>query len=147
MLCINPAITYTVFEQLKARWLARRRGGKRARSLSTAEAFWIGAFAKAVATVVTYPYIRAKVLLQKKRPAGGDGDGYDAQTASGVLAQVLEKEGARGMYRGLRPQLIKGVTNAATMLVIKERITGAVRARILGTVSYTHLTLPTICSV
>ena len=25
-----------------------------------------------------------------------------------------------------------GVTNAATMLVIKERITGAVRARILG---------------
>ena len=101
--------------------------------LSVAEAFWIGAFAKAVATVATYPYIRAKVLLQRKRPADGDGaDAYDAASATGILRQVWAKEGAPGLYRGMRPQLVKGVTNAALMLVIKERIGGAVRARILG---------------
>ena len=81
--------------------------------MTVAEAFWVGAFAKALATVITYPYIRAKVLLQRKRPAG---DGYDARSATGVLRQVLAREGARGAYRGLRPQLIKGVTNAALML-------------------------------
>ena len=129
VLCINPAITYTVFEQLKARLLARRRRS----AMTVAEAFWVGAFAKALATVITYPYIRAKVLLQRKRPAGGEGgDGYDARSATGVLRQVLAREGVRGAYRGLRPQLIKGVTNAALMLMLKERISGAVRSRILG---------------
>ena len=86
---------------------------------------------KAVATIVTYPYIRAKVLLQRARDPT-DERGYDATTAPGVLRQVAAREGWVGLYRGLQPQLVKGVSNAALMLMIKERIGGAVRKRILG---------------
>jgi hypothetical protein len=54
-LTVNPAITYGVFERLKAVVLARegRIGGR----LSVGESFWIGVGSKTLATVVTYPYI------------------------------------------------------------------------------------------
>lgn len=55
MLTVNPAITYGVFERVKALVLARegRVGGR----LSVGESFWIGVGSKTLATVVTYPYI------------------------------------------------------------------------------------------
>ncbi len=60
LLCINPAINYTVFEQLKKRLLTSTG----ARSLTTFQAFVLGAIGKIVATLCTYPWVRAKVLLQ-----------------------------------------------------------------------------------
>ena len=55
VLTVNPAITYGVFERIKALVLAResRIGGR----LSVGESFWIGVGSKTLATVVTYPYI------------------------------------------------------------------------------------------
>ena len=60
LLCINPAINYTVFEQLKRRLLASTG----ARSLTTFQAFVLGAIGKIVATLCTYPWVRAKVMMQ-----------------------------------------------------------------------------------
>ncbi|GFZ47855.1 hypothetical protein JCM24511_05602 [Saitozyma sp. JCM 24511] len=64
VLTVNPAITYGVFERSKS-WVlsGERQGGK----LGTAEAFWLGVMSKTLATVVTYPYIFAKVRLQAKQ--------------------------------------------------------------------------------
>jgi hypothetical protein len=55
VLTVNPAITYGVFERVKALVLARegRIGGR----LRVGESFWIGVASKTLATVVTYPYI------------------------------------------------------------------------------------------
>ena len=67
LLCVNPAIYNTVFDQLKARLLARieaRSGGRRVVALSTVQAFVLGVIAKAIATLLTYPYIRAKMVMQ-----------------------------------------------------------------------------------
>eukprot|EP00578_Thalassiosira_sp_NH16_P003263 CAMPEP_0181134996 /NCGR_PEP_ID=MMETSP1071-20121207/32386_1 /TAXON_ID=35127 /ORGANISM="Thalassiosira sp., Strain NH16" /LENGTH=364 /DNA_ID=CAMNT_0023221553 /DNA_START=42 /DNA_END=1136 /DNA_ORIENTATION=+ len=69
VLCLKPAIQYTVYEQVKKIVIASRRinaqGGRVvSESLHAAEAFFLGMFARIVATMLTYPYLRAKVMLQ-----------------------------------------------------------------------------------
>jgi adenine nucleotide transporter 17 len=54
VLTVNPAITYGVFERMKSAALSGKREGDR---LGVAESFWIGVSSKAIATIVTYPYI------------------------------------------------------------------------------------------
>ena len=88
VLTCNPAINYTAFDLLKAFWLKKRRagtllsvgpprlpgGGKDEGFLNPLEAFVVAAAAKCLATLVTYPLIRAKVILMtsasKPRPSG-----------------------------------------------------------------------------
>ena len=55
VLTVNPAITYGAFERLKSYVLTSsgREGGR----LGLTESFLIGVISKAIATVVTYPYI------------------------------------------------------------------------------------------
>ena len=95
--------------------------------LSAAEAFVLGAASKALATSLTYPAIRAKVLLQTHQdepgapPAGG-------ARPPGLLAtarRVVQRDGAGGLYRGLRAQLLKTVLVAALQLMVKEKSFGA----------------------
>ena len=113
LLTLNPGIQYYVFEALKARLL--RRGRRRA--LTVAEAFAAGA----AATVATYPAIRAKTLCQSA--AGGRFRGF-----LHALASVLEVEGPAGLYKGMRPVLLKGVLGAALGLAIKEKVAQGQRA-------------------
>jgi hypothetical protein len=94
---LNPAIQNTLFDQMKAAYLA-----KQTRSfLSMAESFWLGAFAKAVATVVTFPYSRAKVMLTtaatKKR-------GDEKEAEEGVMTtlyKIMQEKGAGALFQGL----------------------------------------------
>lgn len=116
LLTLNPGIQYYVFEALKARLLRGRR-----RALTLAEAFAAGAVAKAAATVATYPAIRAKTLCQSA--AGGRFRGF-----LHALASVLEVEGLAGLYKGMRPVLLKGVLGAALGLAIKEKVAQGQRA-------------------
>ena len=56
LLCINPAIEFTLFDQLKNIALDRlRQQGIKRPHLTTWQVFWIGALAKACATITTYP--------------------------------------------------------------------------------------------
>ncbi|WVF69627.1 hypothetical protein IAT40_004405 [Kwoniella sp. CBS 6097] len=65
VLTVNPAITYGAFERLKSLRLAQR-GASGNGKLGVGEAFWLGVGSKTLATIVTYPYIFAKVRLQAK---------------------------------------------------------------------------------
>ncbi|WVQ69444.1 uncharacterized protein L199_007661 [Kwoniella botswanensis] len=78
VLTVNPAITYGVFERLKTYRLSQKPqgGGK----LGVGESFWLGVTSKMLATVVTYPYIFAKVRLQAK--ATPEEIQYDAEHPS-----------------------------------------------------------------
>ncbi|KAJ1957096.1 hypothetical protein GGI12_005122, partial [Dipsacomyces acuminosporus] len=94
--------------------------------LTSAEAFWIGALSKTLATVITYPYIMAKVRLQwrpskEELEAGGDDVVY--KSSADVLKKVLRKEGIPGWYKGMQTQIIKAVITQALMLMIKESFT------------------------
>ncbi|KAJ0854089.1 putative mitochondrial carrier domain superfamily [Helianthus annuus] len=68
LLTSNPAIQYTVFDQLKQKLLdgkLRKAGnGTSPESLSAFSAFLLGAISKSIATVLTYPAIRCKVMIQ-----------------------------------------------------------------------------------
>lgn len=113
ILCVNPAIEYTVFDQLK-KILLKRSGTTH--SLTDAEAFWLGACSKAVATIATFPHVRAKVLQQ----AGVKG--YSKMDSTSILVALLVREGPYSWFAGLKAQLVKNVIASAIMMSAKERI-------------------------
>ncbi|KAJ2683924.1 hypothetical protein IWW39_005218 [Coemansia spiralis] len=122
LLCSNPAITYGVFEKVKGVLLRDRQS----QVLTAAEAFWAGALAKTLATVVTYPYIMAKVRLQwrpSKEEREREGEGVVYRSSADVLGKVLRTEGVAGWYRGMQTQIVKAVITQALMLMIKESFT------------------------
>lgn len=109
ILTCNPAINYTAFDLLKALWLRRRdaaaasvigpggpgSGGMGAAGasgtarrgtggfLNPLEAFLVAAAAKSLATVITYPLIRAKVVLMTSHsPSSSPTVGVDSDPAS-----------------------------------------------------------------
>lgn len=108
VLVINPAITYGMFERFKEMMYP---GVAR---LTPGQSFWVGAVSKTVATVVTYPYIMAKVRMQFKAPSHKPSeaeaeevvmDAYDESEvnrhdgAIQILQKVYAKSGFIGWYQ------------------------------------------------
>ncbi|TXT04888.1 hypothetical protein VHUM_03971 [Vanrija humicola] len=115
VLTVNPAITYGVFERAKSWILSEgREGGK----LTVGEAFWLGVLSKSLATVVTYPYIFAKVRLQAKAE---DPEDKKPKGAIDVLKKVYKEEGIAGWYQGLSAQITKAVLCQGILFVSKEQ--------------------------
>mmetsp|Transcript_31967 Transcript_31967/g.47059 ORF Transcript_31967/g.47059 Transcript_31967/m.47059 type:complete len:363 (+) Transcript_31967:161-1249(+) len=140
VLCLKPAIQYTVYEQVKKIVLATRRvnraasagGGRSAivvgeESLGAAEAFLLGMVARIVATMLTYPYLRAKVMLQSTY-----GNAKVKPTIPQMISEQFSEGGVWGLYQGIGPELTRGVFSAALMMMVKERIGVIVRALIDG---------------
>jgi hypothetical protein len=135
VLCLKPAIQYTVYEQVKKVVLATRRVNNAGRrlvdeSLSAAEAFFLGMVARIVATMLTYPYLRAKVMLQSTY--GGTTTGKKKPSIPQMIAEQFSSGGVWGLYQGIGPELTRGVFSAALMMMAKERIGVVVRALIDG---------------
>jgi adenine nucleotide transporter 17 len=138
VLVSNPAIQYTVFEQLKE-WLLEpevtvntTQSRMKPALLSAFQAFFVGALAKTVATVLTYPAIRAKVILQAAeseedkatRVNGGTHVNSSPRSRNMLQAwqQIANEEGLKGYFKGLNAQIVKTVLSAALMLMIKEKV-------------------------
>lgn len=128
VLCLKPSIQYTVFEQIKRIVLAnRRKGGQRGRnlqSLSTIEAFFLGMVARTIATILTFPYLRAKVLLQAQKSNSKSGT---KTSIPEMLANMYSVGGIESLYQGIGPELTRGVLSAALMMTAKEKISLLVR--------------------
>ncbi len=105
-LCINPSIELTVFDQIK-----KRKG-----VLTEQQTFWVGAFAKAVATVATFPHVRAKVLQQSGLEKFKDMD------ATSIIARLVVTEGPLSLFQGMQMQLAKNVLSAAIMHSVKASL-------------------------
>ncbi|ORZ38008.1 mitochondrial carrier domain-containing protein [Catenaria anguillulae PL171] len=119
VLVSNPAITFGMFERLKTLVVGKQAG----RPLSSGEVFVIGAMAKTLATVVTYPYIMAKVRLQWKPPKEhAHNPELQFKSAMDVLRKVLKAEGLVGWYKGMQPQILKAVLSQALLFVLKDKI-------------------------
>lgn len=129
VLTVNPAITYGTFERLKFAFLGPK--GK----MTPGKAFWMGALSKTLATIVTYPYIMAKVRLQAKYDTEGSHE--DAEFglkprsksrqskerysgAMDVLRQVYYEKGCAGWYQGMQAQIVKAVLSQALLFGIKD---------------------------
>ncbi|KAL0323563.1 UNVERIFIED_CONTAM: Peroxisomal adenine nucleotide carrier 1 [Sesamum angustifolium] len=101
LLTANPSIQYTAFDQLKQRLLKKKNRKNNGdvtapEALSAFSAFVLGAVSKCVATCVTYPAIRCKVVIQSAESDENNDDDArlkSRKTVSGALHAIWEKEG------------------------------------------------------
>ncbi|KAK7726166.1 ADP/ATP carrier protein [Cytospora paraplurivora] len=114
VLVVNPSITYGAYERLKSLLFP---GGK---PLSPWQAFVLGALSKALATIVTQPLIVAKVGLQSKPPPSRKGKPFKSFVE--VMQFILRNEGIPGLFKGIGPQILKGVLVQGILMMAKERV-------------------------
>ena len=131
ILTLNPAINFAIFDALKARALAllSARAGRPVRSLSAGRAFLLGSLSKVVATLVTYPLIRTKVMMQAA--AKGAQEGEPRPTMAQTLLKIIRTEGAAGLYRGCGAQIATAVSKSGILLMSKEQLARYALALIL----------------
>jgi len=143
ILTVNPAITYGMFERVKSLVLFSEPVGAK---LSPIKSFVVGALSKSLATVVTYPYIMAKVRVQARSTDDEDlGEAVEAGEAPSfaavakgeekpvvkrtpkykgaldVLTKVLKEQGVAGWYQGMGAQITKAVLAQALLFMSKDQ--------------------------
>jgi hypothetical protein len=137
ILTVNPAITYGFFERMKTVMLTTKRQSDPAAELKSLDVFYLGLLSKTIATVVTYPYIMAKVRLQWKPADYAVNEKVRYKSAAEVLRRVLAAEGIQGWYKvssslsslqelthqGMSAQIVKAVLTQALLFVIKDKLT------------------------
>eukprot|EP00434_Breviolum_minutum_P013261 symbB.v1.2.011681.t1/scaffold792.1/size162212/5 len=145
-LCINPAIQNTILDKLKEALLAsmKRRNPEVVPALTAFQAFTLGAFAKAVATVVTYPLVRLKTNLQagqvptiERQPSlrkvtskVGKMERSGSMEMIRALSFREDKEPAKAslwqrfveLYRGVGSALLKSTLQSALLYMVKDQV-------------------------
>lgn len=125
VLTVNPAIQFMVYEAAK-RQAMRVSGG---RQLSSSTVFLVGAAAKTVATVLTYPI----QLVQAKQRHGHSYEGLPQNAGIiTLMLYILRLQGPKGLFKGLEAKLLQTVLAAALMFVCYEKIAAAVFAVLMG---------------
>jgi len=117
-LVTNPVIQFFAYDMLKAIRL-------RSTDVSAAEAFLMGALAKALATVLTFPLQVAQSRLRAVR--GQTSLPPELRGMVVCLQSVYRTNGVAGLYFGLVPKLLQTVTTAAFMFAFYEKIHVVIR--------------------
>ena len=79
----------------------------------------LGAASKALATIATQPLIVAKVGLQSRPPPSREGKRFKSFTE--VMAYIIEQEGPLALFKGIAPQITKGILVQGLLMMTKER--------------------------
>lgn len=74
---------------------------------------------KALATIVTQPLIVAKVGLQSKPPVQRLGKPFKGFVE--VMQFIIKHEGVLGLFKGIGPQILKGLLVQGILMMTKER--------------------------
>ncbi|KAK5125230.1 hypothetical protein LTR85_000906 [Meristemomyces frigidus] len=114
VLVVNPAITYGAYQRLREVLYPGRT------VLKAHEAFLLGAMSKSLATIATQPLIVAKVGLQSRPPPARQGKPF--KSFMEVMRYIVQKEGPLGLYKGIAPQLLKGLLVQGLLMMTKERM-------------------------
>ncbi|KIY62028.1 mitochondrial carrier [Cylindrobasidium torrendii FP15055 ss-10] len=132
VLTVNPAITYGMFERVKGIVVLAQGTDKMSPLLS----FLTGALSKTLATIVTYPYIMAKVRIQARSADIDDAaeqhhelphsheyhhKKYAHPGALDILGRVWKREGFVGWYQGMQAQIVKAVLSQALLFMSKDQ--------------------------
>ncbi|CAO2832092.1 unnamed protein product [Amaranthus hypochondriacus] len=151
LLTANPSIQYTVFDQLKNRLLKAnsRKSDSSPQALSASTAFLLGALSKTIATCLTYPAIRCKVVIQAAETEEEkltETQKKARKTISKVFYNIWKYEGISGYFKGLQAQILKTVLSSALLLMIKEKITKSTWVIMLALRRYFSKTSPRLKS-
>lgn len=74
---------------------------------------------KALATLATQPLIVAKVGLQSKPPPSRQGKPFKGFME--VMQYIIEHEGTLSLFKGIGPQILKGLLVQGLLMMTKER--------------------------
>ena len=130
VLVVNPAITYGAYQRLRELLFPGRSSLRPWESFCRHHLLWfdlcdsnslivLGAASKALATVVTQPLIVAKVGLQSNPPPARQGKPF--RSFIEVMKYILEHEGPLALFKGIAPQIVKGVLVQGLLMMTKER--------------------------
>lgn len=122
VLVANPAITYGSYQRFREIIFGGRT------KLSPWEAFVLGALSKSVATFLTQPLIVAKVGLQSRPPPERRGRPF--KSFSEVMRFIVERDGPLGLFKGIGPQLMKGLLVQGLLMMTKERYVPTISWRV-----------------
>ncbi|CDM27111.1 hypothetical protein DTO013E5_4293 [Penicillium roqueforti] len=114
ILVVNPAITYGAYQRLKEVIFPGKN------NLKPWEAFLLGAMSKALATIATQPLIVAKVGLQSRPPPSRNGKPF--KTFGEVMKHIVDNEGLFSLFKGIGPQILKGLLVQGLLMMTKERM-------------------------
>jgi len=136
VLVSNPTIQFVVYDKIRA--IAMRRANKQGRTyLSSWEVFIIGAIAKAVATVLTYPVQLAQSILRatkshrkdpkhiytdKKEKNESKTENPEYSGTIDCLIKIFQRDGFFGWFRGIFVKLVQTVLTAAFQFMAYEKI-------------------------
>eukprot|EP01083_Nonionella_stella_P045577 122325_1 len=118
LLVANPIIQFVSYEQLSlivSRW--NRTNGSKGH-LTAVQTFILGAIAKAIATLATYPTQVLKTRLQVD-PKGEHRVYKDVKDA---ILSIYREEGLIAFYSGMSAKMSQTVLNSAFMFTAYERI-------------------------
>lgn len=75
---------------------------------------------KALATIATQPLIVAKVGLQSRPPPSRNGKPFKSFIE--VMNYIVKHEGPTGLFKGIGPQILKGLLVQGFLMMTKERM-------------------------
>jgi len=110
LLSLNPALMFTLVGKLSAFVSSVRCSSG---PLGAQDIFWISGVSKSIATLLTYPLIRAKAVMQ----TFGSTKGLWA-----TLALIAKDDGAGGLYSGVWLLSYKTVLFNSLMMALKQKV-------------------------
>uniref|UniRef100_A0A7S4KRP3 Uncharacterized protein n=1 Tax=Paramoeba aestuarina TaxID=180227 RepID=A0A7S4KRP3_9EUKA len=143
-LVLNPVIAYSIFEGLK-KLHSRESSYNENAVLSAKDTFVYSAIGKIVATLVSYPYIVARNLMQygnleanhdkrsaERLPKSAINQTEEKISILGAWKHILSNKGLRGLYRGLESKLFQSVLNHSLLFVLQSKISIALTNMFVG---------------
>jgi len=124
----NPTIHFFTYERVRI--VMSNIAAKRGTPINSFEFFCMGALAKAIATVLTYPIQIAQSQLRADR-ADADGNRKYNGTID-CLLKILGAAGVKGLYRGMMAKLWQTVLTAAFQFMTYEKLRVIVFKAIAG---------------
>ncbi len=111
ILVSNPSIQFVAYENVRK--IAQARADAAKRQLNAFEFFLLGAIAKAVATVLTYPLQVAQSKLRADRGKAKNPSERNYNGTVDTIAKIYAKDGLAGLFRGMTAKLWQTVLTAA----------------------------------
>ncbi|AQZ10892.1 ANT1 (YPR128C) [Zygosaccharomyces parabailii] len=121
VLCINPSITYASYQKLRIFLFETEEliGGGKGSELTAGQNFLLGVLSKIISTLITQPLIISKASLQRS--------GSQFRSFQQVIRYLYLNEGLLALWKGVRPQLAKGILVQGLLFMFKGELTKLLR--------------------
>lgn len=120
--CLEGAVQFLLYEQLKTNLLEKQNEERRAMGLPETDKlpksryFCSAAFAKGIAAVITYPHEVARTRLREQARSGV----FKYTGMWQTIGLIGREEGRGGLYAGMGVHLVKVIPNSAIMFLTYE---------------------------